>query len=73
MLFLGISAREHAELDLAATTLREAEAINTQIGDTHAQSHLMDKLGGVLRDQGDFVAGLHLVEQSLAESRVTGT
>jgi len=69
LLFLGIAAWEHAEPELAATTLREAEAINAQLGDTHAQSHLRSKLGGVLCDQGDLVGSQQLIEQSLAEAR----
>jgi predicted ATPase/DNA-binding CsgD family transcriptional regulator len=69
MLVLGTSAWEHAELGLAATTLGDAAAINTQLGDLHALSHLRAQLGGVLRDQGDLVRGQQLIEQSLAESR----
>jgi DNA-binding CsgD family transcriptional regulator len=69
MLSLGISAWEHAELDLAAAILGEAAAINTQLGDSHAQSHLASRLGAVRRDQGDLVGAERLIKQSLAESR----
>jgi predicted ATPase/DNA-binding CsgD family transcriptional regulator len=69
LLFLGISAWEHAELELAAAALGEAEEIYMQLGDSHAHSHVVSKLGAVRRDQGDLVGGQRLIEQSLAESR----
>jgi non-specific serine/threonine protein kinase len=69
LLFLGMSAWEHAELELAVSALREAEAILIQLGDTHAHSHLSSKLGGVLRDQGDLVRAEQLIQQSLSEAR----
>ncbi len=69
ILFLGASAREHAELELAARSLYEGEAILTELGESHAHSHLITILGGVLRDQGDLDRGQQFIEQSLAESR----
>jgi hypothetical protein len=69
MLQMGMSAWERAELDLAAAVLGEAAAINTQLGATHALSHVKSRLGGVLRDQGDLVGAERLIEQGLAEAR----
>jgi predicted ATPase/DNA-binding CsgD family transcriptional regulator len=69
MHFLGASAWEHAELELAARALAEGEAILTQLGESHAHSHLIALLGAVLRDQGDLDRGQQLIEQSLAASR----
>jgi predicted ATPase/DNA-binding CsgD family transcriptional regulator len=69
MNFLGVSAREHAELELAASTLDEGETILTQLGESHAHSHLITTLGAVLRDRGDLDRGQQFIEQSLAESR----
>ena len=66
---LGASAREHAELELAASTLDEGEAILTQLGESHAHSHLIAFLGAVLCEQGDLERGQQLIERSLAESR----
>ena len=66
---LGASAREHAELELAARTLEEGEAILTQLGESHAHSHLIAFLGAVLFEQGELDRGQQLIEQSLAESR----
>ena len=66
---LGASAREHAELELAARTLDEGEAILTQLGESHAHSHLIAFLGAVLCEQGDLDRGQQLIERSLAESR----
>jgi non-specific serine/threonine protein kinase len=66
---LGASAREHAELELAASTLEEGEAILTQLGETHAHSHLIAFLGAVLCDAGELDHGQQLIEQSLAASR----
>jgi predicted ATPase/DNA-binding CsgD family transcriptional regulator len=66
---LGASAREHAELEFAARTLDEGEAILTQVGESHAHSHLIAFLGAVLCDQGDLHRGQQLIEQSLAASR----
>jgi non-specific serine/threonine protein kinase len=67
--FLGWSEWEHAELELAAAALREAERILVQLGDTHAHSHLSSKLGAVLRDQGDLARAEQLLQQSLSEAR----
>jgi non-specific serine/threonine protein kinase len=69
LLFLGMSEWEHAELELAAAALRQAEVILIQLGDTHAHSHLSSKLGGVLRDQGDRIRAEQLLQQSLSEAR----
>ncbi|HLZ25716.1 MAG TPA: LuxR C-terminal-related transcriptional regulator [Chloroflexota bacterium] len=69
MLLLGISAWEHAELELAATILAEVEAILRHNGDTHGLSHVTLNLGGVLRDQGDLLGAQRLIEESLAVSR----
>jgi DNA-binding CsgD family transcriptional regulator len=69
MLFLGISAWEHAELELAATILAEVEAILRQNGDTHGVSHVTLNLGGVLRDQGDLLGAQRLLQESLGVSR----
>jgi non-specific serine/threonine protein kinase len=66
---LGAAAREHAELELAARTLEEGEAILTELGESHAHSHLIAFLGAVLCDQGDLDRGQQLIEQSLAASR----
>jgi predicted ATPase/DNA-binding CsgD family transcriptional regulator len=69
MLHLGICAWEHAELELAAASLGEAKAIHIQLGDSHALSHVLSRVGGVLRDQGNLDGGQRLLEQSLAEAR----
>jgi predicted ATPase/DNA-binding CsgD family transcriptional regulator len=69
MQFLGASAWEHAELELAVRTLNEGKVILTQLGESHAHSHLIATLGAVLRDQGDLDRGQQLIAQSLAESR----
>jgi hypothetical protein len=69
MLFLGTSAWEHAEFELAAAALSEGEAIFTRLGASHAHSHIVLILGGVLRDRGDLVRAQRLIEESLAESR----
>jgi non-specific serine/threonine protein kinase len=66
---LGAAAREHGELELAARTLEEGEAILTQIGESHAHSHLIAFLGAVLCDQGELDRGQRWIEQSLAASR----
>ena len=67
--FLGASAREHAELELAARALYEGESILAELGESHAHSHLITILGAVLRDQGDLDRGQQFIEQSLAEAR----
>jgi hypothetical protein len=69
MLLLGWSAWENAELDLAATVLRDSEGILTQLGEPHAHSHVICPLGSVLCEQGDLARGRALIEQALAESR----
>jgi predicted ATPase/DNA-binding CsgD family transcriptional regulator len=66
---LGASAREHAEPELAARVLDEGEAILTELGESHAHSHLIAFLGAVLSEQGDLDRGQQLVERSLAEAR----
>lgn len=68
MHLLGVSAWEHAELDLAAATLGEGEAIFRQLGASHAHSHLVLMLGGVLCYRKDLVGARRLLEQSLAQS-----
>jgi non-specific serine/threonine protein kinase len=69
MQHLGASAREHAELEFAARTLEEGEAILTRLGESHAHSHLIAFLGAVLFERGERERGQQLIEQSLAESR----
>ena len=72
MMSLGISAWEHAELEVAINTLGEAEAILRQLGERHMRSHATLFLGGALRDQGDLVGSQRLLEESLAVSRELG-
>ena len=51
------------------STLVEGEAILTQLGESHAHSHLIAHLGAVLSEQGDLDRGQQLIERSLAEAR----
>ena len=69
LFFIGISAWEHAELDVANTVLCEAEEMFTALGDSHTHSHLMSQLGGVLRDKGELSRATEMIERSLSEAR----
>jgi tetratricopeptide (TPR) repeat protein len=71
MQLFGYSAWEHAELDLATTVLQDAEAILTELGESHALSHVTTILGSVLCYRGDIARGRELLEQSLAEARAS--
>jgi DNA-binding CsgD family transcriptional regulator/tetratricopeptide (TPR) repeat protein len=69
LLLLGNSHWEHAELESAAATLGEAEAIFRQLGESHLHGHAVFMVGAVLRDQGDLGRARTLIEESLASSR----
>jgi len=69
LLFLGISAWEYADLEFGEAVLSEAEAAFTCLGDSHTHSHLLSKLGAVLRDRGNLARAGQLIQQSLSEAR----
>lgn len=69
--YVGHSAWEQGELERAAAALRDGIAVLEQGGGHHLRSHLVDLLGMVVGDMGDFDQATRLLEESLAESRAT--